>query len=119
MRLKRHSLIRLAWLVLAALLFAQGALAANGCLRPSQAASETVMHDADCPFAQPSAALCIYRFSTDDQSDQQAAIPEIGAGVVPALVVAAPVTVAARSRPSAPARSVDPPIPIRFCSFLI
>lgn len=106
---------------LAFLLFAQGALVANACLRvdagPQAAFSTAQMEGCDMGVANPNACLFAYL----DQSDHGAAQPTIppATGYLPAPAVAAAPRLARDSRTALPAPGCAPPIPIRYCTLLI
>jgi hypothetical protein len=119
---KRIRLIRtIARWTLAVLLFAQGALVAEACLRldasPRAAFSTSQMEGCDMGTAKPNA--CLFQYL--DQSDHSAAQPTISPGtaylVVPLTV--ARVTVVADARAALPPPGSAPPIPIRYCTLLI
>ena len=109
-------------IVLLGILFAQAAVAANACLTPGSMRAAPCAPDAasfHCELAnEVSLNLCLYQWA--DQSDQ---------GMTPpvAAPIAAVLTVADAAQCLLPWISPvvggypghDPPIPIRFCSFLI
>jgi hypothetical protein len=117
---KRYRLLRIVRWTLAALLFAQGALVANACLRidtsPQAALSATEMADCDMGTANPNA--CLYQYL--DQSDQNSVqlTPTFPAMPVAALLIARPASVR-DVRAVLPPPGCAPPIPIRYCSLLI
>jgi hypothetical protein len=119
---KRYRLIKvIARWALAAMLFTQGALVANACLRfdtgPRTAFSTTQMADCEMGTANPN--VCLFQYL--DQSDQTTAQPLVMPAVVhlpaPAVTVKPAPTLKARA-PLVP-HGCDPPIPIRYCSLLI
>ena len=110
-----------AFCVLFGVLFAQAAVAANACLRPlSSPAAAHAQQSAHCEAQQKiSLNLCLYHCA--DQSDQYTPQPVIPAAALPVLSITQTAFVPEVSlRPRvATAATHDPPIPIRFCSFLI
>jgi len=119
---KRIRLIKtVARCMFAALLFAQGALVANACLRvdtsPHAAFSMTEMEGCDMGAANPNA--CLYQYL--DQSDQnsvQLTAPPVTAHHAAPLMIARPASVR-DARVTVPPPGCAPPIPIRYCSLLI
>ena len=117
---KHRQLLALALLI--ASLFAQGAIAASGCLMPGATLS-TVIAGASNPHCDSDMVnpnLCLLHSA--DQSDQSAPQPAIGtpALAVPILALkSGDVADVQRVRcaPVQPA-GIDPAIPIRFCKFL-
>jgi hypothetical protein len=110
-----------AFFVLFALLFAQAAVAANACLRPLSAlAAAHPQQSAHCEAQQKIGLnLCLYHCA--DQSDQYTPQPVIPAAAMPVLSITQMAFVPVISpRPCvATGETHDPPILIRFCSFLI
>jgi hypothetical protein len=109
-------------LVLFAVLFAQAAVAANTCLtlRSAPAQSTAGAGSSHCQQSgEINPNLCFYQWA--DQSDQHTAQPVVAAAAAVILTVPD----AAQCLPSwipplvAGNAGHDPPIPIRFCSFLI
>jgi len=107
--------------VLLGVLFAQAAVAASVCLTPSSMRAQPVASAAASHCEQSdeiSLNLCLYQWA--DQTDQNTAQPVFAA---PATVLTLPD--AAQYFPPritpiiAGYAGHDPPIPIRFCSFLI
>lgn len=108
--------------VLLGVLFAQAAVAANACLTPASMRADLCAANAASPHCEPanevSLNLCLYQWA--DQSDQNMTPPVVA---VPAAAV---LTMTGAARCSLPWISPivagnaghDPPIPIRFCSFL-
>lgn len=106
---------------LALLLFAQGALLAEACLRldasPQAAFSTSQMDGCDMGIGNPNACLLAYL----DQSDQSSAQPTVSPSnsYVTVSESARPATLAPRLHVSLPPPGGAPPIPIRYCSLLI
>ena len=109
-------------IVLLGVLFAQAAVAANACLMPSSAPAQSAAGAPSTHCQQPdeiSPNLCFYQQA--DQSGQSTTPPVVAAPI------AAVLTVADATQCLLPWTSPvvgdnpghDPPIPIRFCSFLI
>ncbi len=113
-----HACVRLALL---AALFAQVAVAANACLTPS---SMRVQPAADAALSyceltnEASLNLCLYQWA--DQADQSTTPPIVAVPVAAILTVphAAQCLLPWISPIVAGNAGHDPPIPIRFCSFL-
>ncbi len=107
--------------MLCAMLFAQAAVAASACLRPLSAPSTAgTQQSAHCEAQQEAGLnLCLYHCA--DQSDRYTPQPVIPAATLPVLSITQTAFVPDVSlRPRvATAATHDPPIPIRFCSFLI
>ena len=109
-------------MVLLGVLFAQAAVAANACLMPSSVPVQSAAGAASTHCQQPDEInpnLCFYQWA--DQSGQSATPPVVAAPIAAVLTVA---DVAQCLRPwTSPvvggSPGHDPPIPIRFCSFLI
>ena len=109
-------------IVLLGVLFAQAAVAANACLTPSSMRAQPTANAASshCELSDEiSPNLCLYQWA--DQSDQSTTPP--GVAAASAAVLAVP-DAAQRLLPwitpfVAWYAGHDPPIPIRFCSFLI
>jgi hypothetical protein len=118
----RHLIRTLARWTLVVLLFAQGALVAEACLRldasPRAAFTTSQMEDCDMGIANPNACLFAYL----DQSDHNAAQPTVPPAtsylVVASTSVAKPAC-AFDSRAALPPPGRAPPIPIRYCTLLI
>lgn len=119
---KRYRLIRtIARWTLAALLFTQGALVANACLRvdtgPQTAFSQQQMVDCEMGDANPNACLYQYLDQSDQTSAQASFTPPSANPVLLALSTTSQPIV--KTRAALPPRSCGPPIPIRYCSLLI
>ncbi len=104
-------------------LFAQAAIAANACLQPrSVPAFEAVTQASTHCDTEKRANLNLCFYQHADQSDQHPQQHVIAASAAPILTVAES-TVGARDGARLSilpgAATHDPPIPIRFCSFLI
>lgn len=116
-RIRRHALL-LSHLLLVVLLFAQFAQAAQPCPMATQAAA--MAFDPQEMPCMASANACLADCTKSDQSPGHSERP-VMVGAAPAIltVAEAPVIfrVACRAADSA-MRTSDPPIPIRFCSFL-
>ncbi len=110
-------------LVLLSALFAQAAVAANACLTPdSMRAAQCATNAASshCGLAnEVSLNLCLYQWAA--QTDQSMTPPVIAAPIAAALTVpdAAQCLLPWVSLVVGGYPGHDPPIPIRFCSFLI
>jgi hypothetical protein len=119
--LTRRLLRNGAFFVLFGVLFAQAAVAANACLRPLSAPAMAVAQpSAHCKAQQQvSLNLCLYHCA--DQSDRYTPQPVIPAATLPVLSITQTAFVPDVSlRPRVvTAATHDPPIPLRFCSFLI
>ncbi len=119
--LTRRLLRNGAFFVLFAVLFAQAAVAANAYLRPLSApVTAGTQQSAHCEAQQKvNLNLCLYHCA--DQSDQHTPQPVIPAATQSVLTITQTAFVSDVSlRPRvATAATHDPPIPIRFCSFLI
>ena len=110
-------------IVLLGVLFAQAAVAANACLMPASMRAAPCAAGAASSHCEPanevSLNLCLYQWA--DQSDQGMTPPVVTAPIAAVLTVAD----AAQSLLPWISPAVggypghDPPIPIRFCSFLI
>ncbi len=108
-------------LVLFAALFAQAAVAANACLTPSSAPAQSAAGAASTHCQQSDEInpnLCFYQWA--DQSDQHTAQPVLAAPAVAVLTVPDAARYLLPWIPPLVAGDAghDPPIPIRFCSFL-
>lgn len=106
--------------MLAVLLFAQGALVAEACLRldasPRAAFSTSQMDGCDMGTTNPNACLFGYLEQTD-QSGAQPTVPPVTQQVVLVAETAAhPIPFA---HAASPPPGCAPPIPIRFCTLLI
>lgn len=110
--------------MLVCLLFAQAAIATSGCLMTNSGldAVISVADRSDCAGSGTmNANLCLAHCSASDQSVGTTSL----ALAVPTSL--APVLLAARTEPhfipelcaARIERATDPPIPIRFCSYLI
>ena len=110
-----------AFFVLFGVLLAQAAVAANACLRPlSVPAAASTQQSAHCEAQQEASLnLCLYHCA--DQSDRYTPQPVIPAATLPVLSLTQTAYVPDVSlRPRVVTAAIhDPPIPIRFCSFLI
>ena len=118
--LRRTLLRRAVWFVICFLLFAQGATAAEACLRLSMAPAAAAGEVSHCEVEKKTSPnLCLYQCA--DQSDQSGADLAVPVANTPVLVVtaAAVVPFAPRFTAAASGHTHDPPIPIRFCSLLI
>ena len=109
-------------IVLLGVLFAQAAVAANACLTPNLLPAQSAAGTAWTHCQQPdeiSPNLCFYQWA--DQSGQNTAQPVFAAPAVAVLTVsnAAPCLLSWIPPFVANNAGHDPPIPIRFCSFLI
>ena len=109
-------------IVLLAVLFAQAAVAANACLASSSVPVRSAGGAASTHCQQSdeiSPNLCFYQWA--DQSGQNTAQPVFAAPAVAVLTVsnAAPCLLSWIPPFVANNAGLDPPIPIRFCSFLI
>lgn len=109
-------------IVLLGLLFAQAAVAANACLTPGSMRAAPCATDAapsHCELANAvSLNLCLYQWA--DQSDQGLTPPAFAAADTAILTVTDAIRVPAKPSPIVAGNTGhDPPIPIRFCSFLI
>ena len=118
----RRLILTVARFALFAALFAQAAVAASACLSSLSAALpviDTQMSDHCRAQQQISLNLCLYHCT--DQSDHYSQQPAVPAATVTVLSVVPAVVAHTGSRPHVPAAAAthDPPIPIRFCSFLI
>lgn len=119
---KRYRLIKIVarW-VLAAMLFTQGTLVANACLRvdegPRTSFGKAEMVDCEMAHANPKTCLNQYL----DQTDQIGAQSPFAAPTVTsvAFVIGAEPEPLIKARTALTPRGCDPPIPIRFCSLLI
>ena len=118
----RKSRIRIGWLLLLAALFAQGAVASSGCLMPAAVLSSVIAGTSNphCDSSMPNPNLCLVRVK--DQSNSDSAQPLVAAPAPDAPLVLQPqvtVTTPTCLLAHTPFQATDPPIPIRFCSFLI
>src|SRR3970040_2179794 len=110
-------------IVLLGILFAQAAVAANACLTPgSMRAAPCATGAAPTHCQQPdeiSSNLCFYQWA--DQSGQSMTPPVVAASIAAVLTVAdaAQCLLPWTSPVVGDSPGHDPPIPIRFCSFLI
>lgn len=103
------------------MLFAQGALVANACLRldasPQAAFSSSQMEGCDMGTTNPNACLLAY-LDQSDHSTAQPTIPPAAESLLAPVSVAAPRR-ALDHRTALPAPGCAPPIPIRYCTLLI
>src|SRR5450759_4014183 len=109
-------------IVLLGVLFAQAAVAANACLTPSSMRAQPAANAASSHCEQSdeiSLNLCLYQWA--DQTDQNVTPPAIAAPIAAVLTVpdATQYLLPWISPVIAGDAGHDPPIPIRFCSFLI
>lgn len=109
-------------IVLLGVLFAQAAVAANACLTPNLLPAQSAAGTASTHCQQPdeiSPNLCFYQWA--DQSGQNTAQPVFAAPPVAFLTGpdAAQCLLPWTSPVVGGYPGHDPPIPIRFCSFLI
>ena len=109
-------------LVLLAALFAQAAVAANACLTPNSMRAQPAANAASSHCEQSdgiSLNLCLYQWA--DQTDQSTTPPAIAAPIAAVLTVpdAVQCLLPWITPIVAGYAGHDPPIPIRFCSFLI
>lgn len=119
---KGRRLIRsIARWTLALLLFAQGALVANACLRleasPQAAFTTSQMEGCDMGISNPNACLLAY-LDQSDFSAPQPTVPPATYCFVAAPEVLAP-TPPSETRASLTTPGRSPPIPIRYCTLLI
>jgi hypothetical protein len=124
MSLKQSSRTFVAWIVLLALGFTQMALAAEPCMQPVMTAADAFVTAAQDDCHHPdvaSANLCLKQCTGGDRVSFSTLAVVAPPPMMPVLMLPLS-TDGARSRGMAMARVdiiVDPPIPIRFCSFLI
>ena len=109
-------------IVLLGVLFAQAAVAANACLTPSSMRAQPAVSAAASHCKQSnevSLNLCLYQWA--DQADQSTTPPVVAAPIAAVLTVAdaAQCLLPWVSPVVGGYPGHDPPIPIRFCSFLI
>ena len=109
-------------IVLLGVLFAQAAVAANACLMPSSMRTQPAANAASSHCEQSdeiSLNLCLYQWA--DQTDQSTTPPMVAAPLAAVLTVpdAAQCLLPWITPIIAGYAGHDPPIPIRFCSFLI
>lgn len=106
---------------LTVLLFAQGALVAEACLRldttPQAAFATAPMDGCDMGTANPNACLFGY-LDQSDHSVAQPAVPPVTRYVLVAAAQARPSFVF-DARSTLPPPGCAPPIPIRYCTLLI
>lgn len=118
----RYRLIKtIARWALAAMLFTQGVLVANACLRvdasPRASFSEAEMVECEMAAANPKTCFNQYLDQTDQIGAQSpCAVPAVSSV---ALVVSAEAEPLIKVRAALTRRGCDPPIPIRYCSLLI
>lgn len=119
----RRRLGRIARLLLVALFCTQAAFAASACLMPSAKLAQAMaaMEQSECDDVRGmNASLCHAHCTSEDQSLDAGGQPVVAAPSLPVLVV--PSIQQPKHTPYSAVhieRSTDPPIPIRFCSFLI
>lgn len=119
----RHRLPRIARLVLVFLFFAQAALAASGCLMPGSGLAKAMAPTGKSGCSDErrmNLNLCLAHCNADSQSLDTGELPV--SAPPPSVVLAVPlVDYPERLTLSVVRveRTSDPPIPIRFCSFLI
>ena len=108
--------------MLLGLMFAQAAVAANACLTPGSMCAQPAADAASTHCQQPdeiSPNLCFYQWA--DQSGPSTTPPVLAAPLAAVLTV--PDVAHCLLPPLSPVLAGnaghDPPIPIRFCSFLI
>jgi hypothetical protein len=109
-------------IVLLGVLFAQAAVAANACLTPSLMRAQPAASGAASHCEQSdeiSLNLCLYQWA--DQTDQSTTPPVVAAPLAAVLTVpdAAQCLLPWITPIVGGYAGHDPPIPIRFCSFLI
>ena len=109
-------------IVLLGVIFAQAAVAANACLTPSSVPAQSAANAVSsyCERSdEMSLNLCLYQYA--DQTDQSLTPPVVAAPAVAILTVsnAAQCLLPWISPVVGGYPGHDPPIPIRFCSFLI
>ncbi len=109
-------------IVLLGVLFAQAAVAASVCLTPSSMRAQPVASAAASHCEQSdeiSLNLCLYQWA--DQTDQSATLAVIAVPLAAVLTVpdAAPCLLSRITPLVSGSAGHGPPIPIRFCSFLI
>ena len=119
---KGHRLIRtIARWMLVALLFTQGTLVANACLRldTSPQAPFGMSQKEDCDMGTTNPNACLFGYlDLSDHSAAQPTVPPATRYVVVPLVVARLAGVP-DARAALPPPGCAPPIPIRYCSLLI
>ena len=109
-------------IVLLGVLFAQAAVAANACLTPSSMLTHSMANAAASHCEQSneiSLNLCLYQWA--DQTDTSTTPPVVAAPLAAVLTVpdSAQCLLPWITPIIAGYAGHDPPIPIRFCSFLI
>jgi hypothetical protein len=119
---KRYRLIKtIARWALAAMLFTQGTLVANACLRvdASPLASFSKAEMVDCEMAAANPKTCFNQYL--DQTDQIGAQSPFATPAVSSvtLVIGAEPEPLIKARAALTPRGRGPPIPIRYCSLLI
>ena len=117
---RKHRLL-LALALLIASLFAQGAIAASGCLMPGATLSTVIAGASNphCDSAKVDPNLCLLHSA--DQSDNSGAQPAATPALVVAMLVlsARPAIALPRQNLPTPGALTDPPIAIRNCCFRI
>lgn len=120
----RRSFRAVVWMVLLALGFTQMALAAEPCMQPAMIATDAFVTAGQGDCHHPSAGsanLCLKQCVGDDRVSFSTPAVVAPPPMMPLLMLPLP-TDGTHARGMAMARvdiMVDPPIPIRFCSFLI
>lgn len=117
----RRVLRTIARYTLALLLFAQGALVAEACLRldatPQAAFSASQMDGCEMGTDNPNACLLAYLDQSDYSSAQATVFPATAYIIV--SQASQPPAAAPRTQATLPPPGCAPPIPIRYCSLLI
>lgn len=117
--LRHRQLVALALLI--ASLFAQGAIAASGCLMPGSSLSAVIAGASNphCDSSKPNPNLCLLQSA--DQSDNSGAQPAVTPApvVVMLLLPAQPAIALPRQNRPAHGAFTDPPITLRNCCFRI
>jgi hypothetical protein len=119
-----HRLARIGRLLLVFLFFTQAALAASGCLMPGSGLAKVMAatEKSGCSGeGSMNLNLCLAHCNADSQSLDSGELPVLPPP--PSLLVSFAPPVDHSERPTRAVvgvvRTGDPPIPIRFCSFLI
>ena len=111
-----------AWAVLIASLFAQGAIAGNGCLMPGSSLSTVIAGASNphCDSGQSNPNLCLI-YSADQSDNNSAHLVAVASAPIVVMLVLPPELTIALPRQNSPAHSppTEPPIPIRNCCFRI
>jgi hypothetical protein len=121
-RMKGRRFLRtIARYTVALLLFAQGALVAEACLRldatPQAAFSASQMEGCEMGTDNPNACLLAYLDQSDYSSAQATVFPATAYIIV--SQASQPPAAAPRTQTALPPPGCAPPIPIRYCSLLI